>query len=207
MGNLTYQNKDGKNKLENFEWDSTWIDYANDNTHKRVLYIGDSISKTTRDLAEEIMHGEVYFDRFGTSKGIDNPYFKDSISLFAKQLPKVDVILFNNGLHGWHLSDDDEYAFYYENMIKYLLDSYKNSPLYIVLSTHVKNPERANRVMKRNESAKMIANKYSLPVIDLYSLSKENENFLTSDGVHFLEEGYKIFALEITDILYRDIVG
>lgn len=58
----------------------------------------------SRHIATEALNGEILFDGFGTSKALDNPYFQQSLHLFAAQEGYRDLVLFNNGLHGWHLS-------------------------------------------------------------------------------------------------------
>lgn len=104
MSVFTYQTEN-HNKYEGFEWDNAWLDHINDKEAKRVLYIGDSISCGLRSVATALSEEQIRFDGFGTSKSLDNPYFKESIRLFAGQQGKRDVVLFNNGLHGWHLED------------------------------------------------------------------------------------------------------
>ena len=180
-------------KLETYEWDNLWIEHANKDDIKRVLYIGDSISCGVRQVATSISNGEIYFDGFGTSKALDNPYFKDSLHLFALQQGKREVVVFNNGLHGWHLDDEKEYPKAYEEMIKFLLEEFKGTPLVIVLSTYVANIEDNKRVIKRNEEVLKLAEKYNLPYVDYYSVAEENKDNLT-DGVHFYSEGYKSLA-------------
>lgn len=180
-------------KFETYEWDNLWIEHANKDDIKRVLYIGDSISCGVRQVATSISNGEIYFDGFGTSKALDNPYFKDSLHLFALQQGKREVVVFNNGLHGWHLDDEKEYPKAYEEMIKFLLEEFKGTPLVIVLSTYVANIEDNKRVIKRNEEVLKLAEKYNLPYVDYYSVAEENKDNLT-DGVHFNSEGYKSLA-------------
>lgn len=180
-------------KLETYEWDNLWIEHANKDDIKRVLYIGDSISCGVRQVATSISNGEIYFDGFGTSKALDNPYFKDSLHLFALQQGKREVVVFNNGLHGWHLDDEKEYPKAYEEMIKFLLEEFKGTPLVIVLSTYVANIEDNKRVIKRNEEVLKLAEKYNLPYVDYYSVAEENKDNLT-DGVHFNSEGYNSLA-------------
>ena len=180
-------------KLETYEWDNLWIEHANKDDIKRVLYIGDSISCGVRQVATSISNGEIYFDGFGTSKALDNPYFKDSLHLFALQQGKREVVVFNNGLHGWHLDDEKEYPKAYEEMIKFLLEEFKGIPLVIVLSTYVANIEDNKRVIKRNEEVLKLTEKYNLPYVDYYSVAEENKDNLT-DGVHFNSEGYKSLA-------------
>ena len=93
--------------------------------------------------------------------------------------------------------DDDEYRFYFDKIINFLTEEFKNTPIFIVLTTYIKNDERLNRVLKRNEVAKEIADKYNLSVVDLYSVSEKNADKMYEDGVHFKEEGYKILAEKI----------
>ncbi len=197
MSNFTYEFEERNAKYETYEWDNTWIEHANDTDVPRVLYIGDSISCATRHDATAISGNKIFFDGFGTSKGLDNPYFKDAIKIFIAQGPAKDAVIFNNGLHGWHLSDDEGYASLYEDMVKFLLDEFKDIPVAIVLTTDLTDKERGERVIARNKAALKIAEKYDLPVIDLHSVSVANKRLLSEDGVHFIHDGYVALANEI----------
>lgn len=203
MGTFTYENSDRTNKYEKYEWDQVWIEDTDNTTSTRVLYIGDSISCNVRCLATKQSKEEFLFDGFGTSKSLDNKYFKDSITLFSAQLPKTDIVIFNNGLHGWHLNDTEEYGFYYEDMIKFLIDKFRNIPLFIALTTYIKDDTRLKRVEERNKTATQIAEKYHLPIIDLYSISEKSKDLLSKDKIHFTPEGNEIIAKEIVNILYN----
>ena len=176
-----------------FEWDNLWIEHADKENIKRVLYIGDSISCGVRQVATSISNGEIYFDGFGTSKALDNPYFKDPLHLFALQQGKREVVVFNNGLHGWHLDDETEYSDNFEEMINFLLEEFKGTPIVIVLSTYIANKEDNKRVINRNKVVLKLAEKYNLPYIDYYSVAEDNKLNL-SDGVHFNSEGYNNLA-------------
>lgn len=198
MGNFTFETENRTAKYETFEWDNTWINYPNDTEAKRVLYIGDSISCGTRDFATEQSGKKIFFDGFASSKGIDNPFLKQAVSVFAAQQGKRDAVIFNNGLHGWHLNDETDYKYYYEDFVKFLMEEYKGTPIYIVLTTHI-SQETLPRAIKRNEVALEVADKYNLPVIDLYTPSKEIAHMLKDDGVHFTIEGYKILADKILE--------
>lgn len=201
MSDFTYEITEEKRIYETYEWDNTWLEYAYDENADRVLYIGDSISCQSRRLITEKAEGQFLFDGFGTSKGIDNPYFDAAISIFAKQQPDRRAVLFNNGLHGWHLEDETEYREYYEKKIKFLLEEFKGVPLFIVLTTHIADEEREKRVIKRNKVATELAKKYKLPIIDLYTVTAANPNTLSADGVHLLKEGYELLAEEILKVL------
>lgn len=197
MSQYTYEVKNKSTELETYEWDNVWWEQANKNNISRVLYIGDSISCATRRIATSCSGDKILFDGFGTSKALDNPFLFDSIRIFAKQQRYRDAVLFNNGLHGWHLDDDNQYAYYYEKTVKFLLDEFKDTPIVIVLTTSVSNAEREQRVKSRNEIAVKIAAKYGLPIIDLYSISAEFAELRTDDGVHFNADGYRKFAEQI----------
>ena len=199
MSNFTYEEKKTSNKYETYEWDNTWLEHINDGDVKRVMYIGDSISCGIRRIATAKTNNEIYFDGLGTSKAIDNPYFEETIKLFEKQEGYRNAILFNNGLHGWHLDDDSEYGFYFDKIVKFLTEEFKDIPIFVVLTTFIKDESRLNRVLKRNEVAKKIAAKYNLPIIDLYSVSENILDKMNDDGVHFKEEGYEILAEKIIE--------
>jgi hypothetical protein len=205
MGEFTYQEDAYGFKLENWEWDNTWIDHPNDRQKKRFFYIGDSISCGTRRMFRAVSD-KYTCDGFGTSKGLDNPFFCDGIRYFAAQLNGFECVLFNNGLHGWHL-DNEQYEKCYEKMVKFLISEFKGVPVYIVLTTSTKGDEELgenSRVRKRNAAASRVAEKYGLKVIDLYTVSLENKDLRTDDGVHFTDEGYKVFAKYIFECVSKN---
>ena len=201
MSQYTYEHKNKDTALETYEWDNVWWEQPGRNDTSRVLYIGDSISCNTRRIATSCSDGEILFDGFGTSKALDNPFLFDSIHMFAKQQKCRDAILFNNGLHGWHLDDDTQYLRYYEQTVRFLIDEFKDTPIVIVLTTSVSDTEREERVKRRNNVAAQVAAKYGLSVLDLYSLSLKAVEFRTTDGVHFTTDGYRKFAEQIVSDL------
>ena len=200
MNGFTYEKENNNSALETYEWDNVWWEHTEDSTANRVIYIGDSISCATRHIATELSNHKILFDGFGTSKALDNPYFKDTLSIFMKQEQKIDAILFNNGLHGWHLSIE-EYEQEYGEMIE-LIKSISHAPVFIVLTTNLPNDEERNEiVIKRNEVAKKCAEKFGLNIIDLYAVSVKHSNLHTEDGVHFVNDGYNKLAACILETL------
>ncbi len=201
MSEFTYQQTPTGTALESMEWDNVWWHSPEDTEHKRVLYIGDSISCRVRGLATKKAKESIYFDGFGTSKALDNPFFKTSLSIFGKQQGRRDGLLFNNGLHGWHLSDD-AYAYHYEEMVKYLMEEFAPAKLVLLLTTSLAAPQSQQRqktVKARNSRVMQIAKKYNLQVIDVYSLSVEKTALHHTDGVHFTEAGYEALAEKIVE--------
>ena len=73
----TYERRDGSSPLETFEWDSVWMEHAEDTAAPRLLYIGDSISIPTRAHLNRIFGEAARVDGFATSKAADNPFFAD----------------------------------------------------------------------------------------------------------------------------------
>ncbi len=199
MSAFTYQTENSA-QYETYEWDNVWLEHADEPARKRVLYIGDSISCGTRHIATAETRQAILFDGFGTSKALDNPYFKDALHLFALQQGQRSAVLFNNGLHGFHLSDGTEYRDLYDDTVRFLLNEFEGTPIFIVLTTHIADDAQNQRVILRNRAAREIAEKYSLPIIDLYAVSAAVSDQLT-DGVHLTETGYRALAREIIRIL------
>ena len=197
MSTYTYEFENRNEKLETYEWDNTWIDHANLENLTRVLYIGDSISCATRIVATAKAEGRLYFDGFGTSKALDNPCFQDALRVFTGQQGTRKAIVFNNGLHGWHLDDETEYADAYEKMINFLLTEFPETPLALITTTHVASEDREARVIARNNVMKALAAKYDLPVIDFYTITSEHADLLSADGVHLSKSGYALIAEEL----------
>ena len=200
MNDFTFEGSTQPVPYETYEWDNTWIDHANNPDAGRILYIGDSISCATRRIASAVAEGKLLFDGFGTSKAVDNPYFKQSLDLFFAQIPECSAILFNNGLHGWHLSEE-EYRTYYRDMVAYLKEKVK-APLFILLTTNDDiHPGTNDRVIIRNKYAREIAEEFELPIIDLYAIAVKYNDLHTQDKVHFTSEGYTKLAECILDSL------
>lgn len=189
-------------KLETYEWDDTWIEKTENTEAERILYIGDSISRGTREVLHNTDGIKVLIDGYASSKALDNPYFFDMLSAFVKQEKRLDAVLFNNGLHGFHLTDG-EYAELYEKLLDKLSELFGDTRLYLLLTTAV-NGELNETVISRNGAVKKIAEKRGLPIIDLYSVSAENAEYHIPDGIHFTDEGYRILGREILKCLEED---
>lgn len=196
MSNFTYEKQATHSPLETFEWDNVWWEHTENTTAKRVVYIGDSISCATRHVATELSGNTVLFDGFGTSKGLDNPYYRDSLALFFKQVPHTDAVLFNNGLHGWHLSDG-EYEQKYREMLTFLR-SVSDAPLFVVLTTNLQGEDERNATVDcRNEIAQRLAAEFGCPCIDLHTVALEYDSLHANDHVHFTQAGYERLAEHI----------
>ncbi len=181
---------------ESIEWDNTWMEQIHNPNARRILYVGDSITVGTRGAANAMGRGEIVFDNFGTSKALDNPYFFESLALFAAQQPSRAAVFFNNGLHGWHLTEE-EYEHLYAVMLDQLISAFGDVPVVPMLTTCSGCDSYPNdRVEARNAIVSRLAEARGLPVVDLYSVACANREHL-SDGVHFAPEGYNALAKEL----------
>ena len=192
---LTYETQDSNERLERLEWDRIWVQNARDNTISRLVMVGDSITVGIMETFNDILHWQFPVDSFTSSKALDNLYLIPMIRLFLEQESRHNAIVFNNGLHGWHLKDETEYAEHYERTVVFLLETCPETPLFLSLCTHLADPDREARVIARNKVILTVAKKFDLPVIDLYTVSKNNANLLCKDGVHFSD--YKPLCDEV----------
>ena len=185
---------------ENYEWDDIWVEKAKNADAKRVLYIGDSVARGIRRSATALSGERLIFDGYSTSKGIDNPWIKEQLCLIVQQNWSQKAVLFNNGLHGWHL-DPEAYGVYFEDMLRFLRDLFPETPIFPVLTTTVASGNGKSVVAARNDVVRKLAQKYDLPVIDLYDVSLSSGNFISHDGIHPTQEGYELLAKKILKVL------
>lgn len=189
MSDFTYQKNETAIPRETYEWDRTWIEHTEITDAKRVFYIGDSISWGIRPTAQKTVGKEFLFDALASSKALDNPFFLPTLDLFLQQVNQPDLLLFNHGLHGWHLEDETAYAQAFDAFVKALQE--RISRVAVVLTTAVADEKRNARVLARNAAARRVAEERGCPVIDLYTPSLSCTH---TDGVHFDGEGYRILA-------------
>lgn len=188
MADYTYETENRGAELETYEWDDIWFEQANLPNARRILYIGDSISCGMRKIATEMSAGKFLFDGLGTSKAVDNPFYPELIALVARQQATREVVLFNNGLHGFHLSTE-AYAAHYERLLQFLMTQFSKEKLVLLLTTSVEGSDN-DIVLERNQVVCALAEKYHLPTIDLYHISFENRALLR-DGIHMTNPGYE----------------
>ena len=168
---------------ETYEWDDIWYERTHDADKKRVLYVGDSISRGVRSSLNRLGEGEILFDNAAGSKALDDPNYDKLMELVIAQEPKrPDLILFNNGLHGFHLGTE-EYENLLEEKLKLIVSLSGVKPA-VVLTTAVKDAKRnESTVIPRNAAAKRVARRLGLAVIDLFGFTEDMPRI--GDGVHF----------------------
>jgi len=206
---FTYEFDERQSKLETYEWERIWWEHIDDLTKDRVLIIGDSISCGYRDIVNEMLQGDIYADGLGTSKAADNQAFPVLIDYMRCQFRDYKTILFNNGLHGWHLSNE-EYEKYYGKLLEYVKKSFPDAKIKVVLTTPVRKrdnvsefDERNQIVIERNRIAVKIAENLGAEILDLYTILLERTELYRNDGVHLLDKGYELLADKFREMLTK----
>ena len=125
--------------------------------------------------------------------------------MWAMQEGNRDLIIFNNGLHGWHIKEQ-EYSKLYDEFLNKLINEFPNTLIMPVLTTFVTNPDYHNdRVIERNTIVNELAMAKNLSVIDLYAVSVKNKSLQSEDGVHFTGSGYIALAHELLERIKMNI--
>jgi hypothetical protein len=194
---------------ETIEWVSIrWHD-APDKKSKRVLLIGDSIVVGHGTKAHDLLKKKICVDHFATSKHVTDVEFASDLEfMLAKQ--KYELILFNNGLHGFDIADE----LYPAALREMLAELKKRTPILAWRScTPILdkenpaqlNPDRNPRVLRRNADALKISGELGLPTLDMYSPMAENKKLFSPDCVHFTEQGQDAQAQLLADFVCRQL--
>lgn len=189
-------------KKERIEWIRSKCVDTTDNTLKRVLLIGDSITDGYFDAVSKKLWGIVHVDYLATSYAVDSKIYNVLIKSFIKD-SKYDVIHFNHGLHGKHMSVKR----YKKGVLRVLDNIDVNTKLILATSTRVlKDNENVvdstweKKVIERNQAIKEIAGIKNCAVDDLYPISVCMEYIhRTKDGFHYDNIGYDIFADKVSE--------
>lgn len=192
---------------EDIEWSDFWWAHESDTSKPRVLIIGNSISRGYYPAVSGRLSGKANCDRYSTSRSIEDPaLFKETAIAMSKY--NHAVIHFNNGLHGWHLTNEQ----YQKGLEKYVrfLKSKKSRSCALVYSLTTPYPSKEpgqkldpvknQVVIDRNRIASIIMEENGIPVLDLYGLVEpELEKYSSSKGdVHYNNKGYEILAEQIS---------
>jgi lysophospholipase L1-like esterase len=193
-------------KKEWFEWISSWCEASTQNDLPRVLLIGDSITRGYQEQVRLLLKGKCYVDYLAVSYAIDTKMYNQLVKNFASD-SRYDVIHFNHGLHGIHMTKRT----YSSRMEKLLKKLSLNSKVVLAKTTFVYNEgnktthEKWNkRVEERNSVVDDLAKKYGFIIDDLYSVSVQIPTSLrANDGTHFQADGYAVLAQSVVESIEK----
>ena len=162
---------------EEVEWcNIRWFDGAD--TGKRVLLIGDSITLGYGNVVcEKLKEKQIHTAWLCTSKSIDNPSLRKEIEYAMSEYP-VELIHFNNGLHGWHLNETT-YADALEKMLVWIKETYPMCKLVFATTTQsVRSEYEHEQIQKRNKNGVNTCREVKkFALIRLQSLTIQPVNF------------------------------
>ncbi|MBQ7912986.1 MAG: SGNH/GDSL hydrolase family protein [Clostridia bacterium] len=193
---------------ERFEWIHSWCDETLSGDLPRVLLVGDSITHNYQERVRELLRGVCYVDYISTSYAIDAKIYNHLIYDFMTD-SKYDLIHFNNGLHGIHISKRS----YKIRLKKLLAKVEKQTKLVLATSTLVykegnKRLDGAwmKRVRERNAAMQELAAEKGYGLDDLYPVSVSVPKELRYvDGTHYLKEGYDMLAETVAACIRKNL--
>jgi len=197
---------------EDTEWSDFWWGHEGDITKPRVLFIGNSISRGYYPAVSVKLSGVANCDRYATSRSIEDPALLSETRIAMAKYHHA-VIHFNNGLHGWHLTNEQ----YERGLRKFVnfLKSRKSKGCQLIYSLTTPYPSKVpgqkldpvknQVVIDRNRIARKIMEENNIPIIDLYGLMEpELGKYSVSKGdVHYNKEGYDRLAERINNEIIK----
>ncbi len=193
-------------KKEWFEWIHSWCEATTQDDLPRVLLVGDSITHGYQGAVRNALKGVCYVDYVATSYAIDSKMYNLLVENFVKD-SRYDVIHFNHGLHGIHLSKRG----YQSRMKKLLCRLEKQSKILLTTTTVVYtadnkrlHPNWNKRVQERNDVVWALATEKGYAVDDLYSVSLAIDKAdRSNDGTHYESVGYERLAVSVADSIKK----
>src|SRR6185369_8677645 len=190
---------------EAIEWCDIWISHANETNLPRVLLIGDSIVRDHYPEVEKRLAGKAFVARLATSRFVADPVLLMEVELVLNDA-KFDVVLFNNGMHGWQHSE----ASYQKAFPKFIKTIRAHAPKARLLwasttplrdgkgiTSDTKAEYSDDRIAARNRLAAEMVAAQKLPTVDLNAAVRGHPEF-HSDNVHFHGQGSQILAAQVS---------
>ena len=190
---------------EAIEWCDIWISHANETNLPRVLLIGDSIARDYYPEVEKRLAGKAFVGRLATSRFVaDSVLLKEIESVLSGA--KFDVILFNNGMHGWQHSEA-EYRKAFPKLVKTIRANTPKAKLIWATTTPLRDCKDVTydtkakysneRIAARNALAGKMVAAQNIPTVDLNAAVRGHPEF-HSDNVHFNGQGSQILAAQVS---------
>ena len=195
---------------ESIEWCDIWISHANETKLPRVLLIGDSIVRDYYPEVEKRLAGKAFVARLATSRFVADVVLLKEIEMVLEGT-KFDVILFNNGMHGWQHSEA-AYKKAFPKLIKTIRAHAPKAKLIWATTTPLRNGKDVTwdtkaeysdqRIADRNAIAAEIVAARKIPIVDLNSAVRGHPEF-HSDNVHFNGQGSQILAAKVCETVAK----
>ena len=195
---------------EYIEWTRIWREGADRYDLPKVLLIGDSIVDAHGPSVQEELKGKFYVDRIATSRSFDQDYYWNMLTLFFSDTKiSYDLIIFNFGLHGFHIPTYD-YGVLLDKLTKTLKEVcpkviYRNLTPMVDTTGEDWNKKQIELVIDRNNMAERVMKENGVEILDLYTPMLDKEDIRLPDPYHFNKKGValqaQIIAEKIKEIL------
>ncbi|MCI0533875.1 MAG: SGNH/GDSL hydrolase family protein [Verrucomicrobiales bacterium] len=189
---------------ESIEWCDIWISHANETKLPRVLLIGDSIVRDYYPEVEKRLAGKSFVARLATSRFVADPVLHKEIELVLEGT-KFDVIVFNNGMHGWQHSEA-KYREAFPKIIKTIQAHAPKAKLIWATTTPLRDGKGVTgdtkaeysdeRIAARNALAEEVVAARTIETVDL-NAAVQGRSELHSDNVHFNGQGNQMLAAQV----------
>ena len=174
-----------------------------------LLYIGDSISVGYTRPLKALAEGRVNTYHWMTFVGDPGTRDFTNWAEVASQA-KFDYIVFNNGLHSLHWTEDKVTDAQIEDITRGMVNALrKGCPgarlIWLSTTPHTERSpgsglgDRNPIVLRINRIAEKVMKDEKIDIIDGYGLLKEHLDWTRGDGYHWNDNGYKLIAETIID--------
>jgi hypothetical protein len=188
---------------ESIEWSIRYSFRTEAKDLPRVLLIGDSICNAYHGAVAARLGDDAVITYWASSKCVTDPeYFRELD--FILDSADFTAITFNNGMHSL-TTDLAEWEEAYRAAVKFIRAKKPAAQLLIVFTTPHGTDSSNDRVNELNAIAADIAEKETLPVIDLYSKMMDLGREHLNDVCHWKGEGVNLQAQIIAEELKRYI--
>jgi len=187
---------------ENIEWCDCWFPGSEKSDLPHVVLIGDSITRGYYPIVAKCLTGKAYVARMASSQFLSDPLLLGQLRLFLSQM-KVDVIHFNNGMHGWNYTEE-QYRAAFPAFLAAIRESAPHAKLIWAATTPTSLPGHPDqdgpltaRVKVRNAIAREFIATAAIPEDDLFALCEAHPEYHDDGGIHFKPEAIALQGQQV----------
>ncbi len=193
---------------ETHEWTFFTKPEAARNDLPNVLIVGDSIARGYFGGTAAALKDRANSYLFATSKSVGDPALAEELATFFRQYPaRFDVVVFNNGMHGWAYSEE-EFEKWFPEFVDALRAGAPEAKFIWVPITPVRNdrPPRADgspgcsngRIDARNRIAEAFLKTQGIAIRDFRPDLRAGGD-VYADDIHFNEAGIRRQAASVAE--------
>lgn len=179
---------------------------------KQVLLLGDSLRMGYEPIVKRLLEGKAEISG-PPENGRWAGYTLNSLRFWIPDLPKPDIIHWNNGL--WDLGDDynlgrpfslpEEYESALERTVTVIEKLFPEAKIIMATTMPTDNPDSSD-IESYNEILKNVANRHQIPINDLFPIVKGREKeFIGEDHIHLTKAGFETVAAKVAEMIKKEL--